>query len=167
MKTALFTILFSFISFCSYAQEEQNRPQSVSVSITATVTNSIELTTIQTLELQNADIQNNIIDINPILSSNAGNMIARGNPGSKFSLDYLEVRELTNTRGTGVLFFEYRIAGNYIYEQNTAEILDPESRELQFNEDGEFYIWIGGRIDVTNAEPGNYEGDFSIEIEYI
>lgn len=139
----------------------------MSINISATVSSSIELITIQTLDLQNADTQNNTLEINPILSSNAGNMVARGNPGSEFRLNYLEVRELTNIEGTGVLFFEYRIAGNNIDEQNTAELLQPESRELQFNEDGQFYIWVGGRIDLTNAEPGSYEGDFSIEIEYI
>lgn len=167
MKTTIFTILLSLVALCSYAQAQQNRSKSVSINISATVSSSIELITIQTLDLQNADTQNNTLEINPILSSNAGNMVARGNPGSEFRLNYLEVRELTNIEGTGVLFFEYRIAGNNIDEQNTAELLQPESRELQFNEDGQFYIWVGGRIDLTNAEPGSYEGDFSIEIEYI
>lgn len=140
MKTTIFTILLSLVALCSYAQAQQNRSKSVSINISATVSSSIELITIQTLDLQNADTQNNTLEINPILSSNAGNMVARGNPGSEFRLNYLEVRELTNIEGTGVLFFEYRIAGNNIDEQNTAELLQPESRELQFNEDGQFYI---------------------------
>lgn len=162
LKISLFTILFSLFAVCSYAQEQR-----VSINISATVDGTIELVTIQTLDLQNADIQDGTIQINPILSSNAGNMVARGNPGSNFRLNYLETRELTNIEGTGVLFFAYQIAGNAIDEQNSAELLDQESRELQFNDEGEFHIWIGGRIDLTNAVPGNYEGDFSIEIEYI
>lgn len=162
MKTALFTILFSLIAVCSYAQEQR-----VSINISATVASTIEVLTIQTLDIQNANRQNNIIQINPIGSSNAGNMIARGNPGSEFRLNYLEVRELTNNNGTGIIFFEYQIAGNTIDEQNTAELLDQESRELQFNDDGEFYFWVGGRVDLSSAEPGSYEGDFTIEIEYI
>lgn len=166
MKTALFTILFSFFSVCSYAQE-QDRSQSVSINISATVQSTIELITIQTLDLQNADRDESIIEIDPGASSNAGNMVARGNPGSEFRLNYLEVRELTNAEGSGIIFFEYRVAGNTVDEQNTSESLSQEVRELQFNDEGEYYLWVGGRVDLSNAEPGSYTGDFTIEIEYI
>lgn len=166
LKTTLFTILFSLIAFCSFAQEQENA-RSVSINISAEVQSTIELITIQTLDFQNTDRQDNIVQINPVTSNRAGNMIARGNPGSEFRLNYLETRELTNIEGTGVIFFEYRVAGNTIDEQNSAEFLDQEARDLEFNDDGEFYIWVGGRVDLTNAEPGSYEGDFTIEIEYI
>jgi len=166
LKTVLLTIQFSLIAFCSFAQE-LNEASTVSINITANVESTIELVTIQTLDFQNSDRRDNIVQINPITSSRAGNMVARGAPGSEFRLNYLETRELTNLEGTGILFFEYRVTGNDIDEQNTAEPLDQESRELQFNDDGEFYIWVGGRVDLTNAEPGTYEGDFTIEIEYI
>lgn len=166
LKTVLLTIQFSLFALCSYAQE-QDKSKSVSINISATVQSTIELITIQTLDFQNTDRQDNIVQINPITSSRAGNMIARGNPGSEFRLNYLETRQLTNIEGTGIIFFEYRVSGNSIDEQNTAELLDQETRELRFNSDGEFFIWVGGQVDLTDAEPGSYEGDFTIEIEYI
>lgn len=161
LRFASITLFLSLLSVFSYAQEN------VSINITANVESTIELITIQTLDFQNSDRQDNTIQINPVTSPRAGIMVARGNSQSEFRLNYLRTRELTNTEGTGVLFFEYSVAGNTIDEQNTAEVLDQEVRELQFNDDGEFYIWVGGRVDLTNASPGTYEGDFTIEIEYI
>lgn len=161
LKSASITLFLILFSISSHAQE------SISINISANVQSTIELITVQTLDFQNSDRQDNIIQINPVSSPRAGIMVARGNTESEFRLNYLRTRELTNIEGTGVLFFEYSVAGNTIDEQNTAEVLDQEVRELQFNDDGEFFIWVGGRVDLTNATPGTYEGDFTIEIEYI
>lgn len=61
----------------------------------------------------------------------------------------------------------YEISGNSIENQSTSELLDTENRSIQFSLEGRYYFWIGGRINITNAVPGNYEGDFTIEIDYI
>lgn len=128
---------------------------------------SVELITIQSMNLSGEDVENNIITINPQVSGNAGKMIAIGSPDSEISISFLESRELVHSSGSGTLTFNYRIAGNGIDDQSTAEILDRENRELEFNDEGQFYLWIGGSVDISTAEPGSYRGEFTLEIEYI
>lgn len=161
-------LLFTAIYFLPAGVIAQNgNGESVSINVSATVNGSIELITIQTMDFQNVDREASIVQVDPIQSERAGKMVARGAPGSEFRLNYLTQRELVNTAGTGLLMFNYNVSGNDIDEQETSELLDQEVRELQFNDDGEFYIWVGGRVDLSDAEPGNYEGEFTIEIEYI
>jgi len=141
--------------------------QNVEISVSANVGGAIEMFTIQTLDFEDIERNNSIISVDPIESARAGKMIARGAPNSEFRVDYLREREMSNTAGTSTLIFNYNIAGNSVNEQETAELLDQEMRDLQFNEDGEFFIWVGGNTDISEAEPGRYEGEFTLEIEYI
>lgn len=139
----------------------------INITVSATVQSSIELITIESMDLRNSDREDMTVRVDPLQSSSAGKMEARGTPGSEFRLVYLPQRELINTRGSGTLLFTYNIAGNHHDEQETAELLDQEGRDLEFNDDGEFYIWVGGHVNLSEAEPGSYEGEFTIEIEYI
>lgn len=155
-------ILF-FWSECLMAQTRAE----VSINVSATVSSTIELFTIQTMDFTGEEIELGLVEINPVLNANAGRMVARGNPNAEIRINYVRNRELRNTTTNSVLQMEYLVAGNVIDEQANAELLDQDDRDLQFNEDGEFYLWVGAMVDLTLAEPGSYEGEFSIEVEYI
>lgn len=159
----LLTIFLTGMAALSYGQSGSP----VTINVTAIVNGAIETITIQTIDFDNVERNNSTISVDPVLSPRAGKMIARGTPNATFQIDYLQQRELDNSRGSGTIIFNYRIAGNIVDEQSTAEILDQEVRDLSFNTDGEYFIWVGGSVDVGNAEPGSYEGEFTIEIEYI
>ncbi|WP_147303662.1 hypothetical protein [Rhodohalobacter sp. SW132] len=146
---------------------QSGQTKSISIHISANFQNSIELLTIQTLDFHGLDRQNPVLRISPISSGRAGKMIASGLPGSEFRLNYIRDFTIRNPDGPGSIAFRYRIAGNHLNDQNSAEPLEQTTRELQFNEDGEFFIWIGGDVDLSNAAPGIYDGEFTIEIEYI
>ena len=166
-------IIFSFLLFFIplsgiVAQNVTNiQGNSVQITVSATIQGSIELITIQTLDFHNNSEARTLIEMNPVTNPNAGKMVARGTPGAEFRLNYLKTRELTNTSGLGVIFFEYDISANNVDEQETSELLDQEGRPLTFNQNGEFFIWVGGSVDLSSAQPGSYEGEFTIEIEYI
>jgi hypothetical protein len=98
---------------------------------------------------------------------NAGYMIAVGGPNTNFRLNYLPERELTQADGDGTLTFTYEISGNSTDDQSTSDILELDNGNLEFNNEGLYYIWVGGRINLQNAAPGNYQGDFTIEIDNI
>lgn len=165
MKKA--SLLFVVLVLTPLTLIAQNGPLSVSINVTADVQASVEMITIRSMDFQNTDRDAMIVILDPLQSPAAGQMVARGNPNAEFRVDYLQNRELTNTQGPGVLIFNYDVAGNSVDEQETAELLGQDIRDLQFNDQGEFYIWVGGRVDLTDATPGSYEGEFSIEIEYI
>lgn len=141
--------------------------QSVSISVTALVSSTIELFTIQTVDFRYEDVELNILSIDPIVNPSAGKMVTRGTPNAEMRINFIQNRELVNVNTNHVLLFEYFVAGNNLDEQESSELINPDNRDLSFNDDGEFYIWVGGRVDLSTAQPGSYEGEFSIEIEYI
>ena len=105
--------------------------------------------------------------INPINDINAGYMIALGTPGASFRITYLLEQQLTHSEGKGGITFSYEISANTEENQPTSELLKQNNRNIEFNLDGRYYFWIGGRLNLENAQPGNYQGDFTIEIDYI
>lgn len=152
----------------SYLQASaQSGIKEISISVSAQVINTIEMITIQSMDLSEAEVVNDRIRVDALNSSNAGKMIAIGSPNSDFRISFLERRELTQNNGSSTLFFNYQVVGNNEDDQSTAEILDRENRDLEFNDEGRFYLWIGGEVDISTAEPGSYQGEFTLDIEYI
>lgn len=149
------------ITGSAYAQ------QNIAINVSARIISSVELLTIQSMKLSQADAQNQQITINPRVSPNAGKMVAVGSPNSKIRISFLKSRVLTQQNGTGTLLFNYKVAVNTVDDQNTAEILDQDNRDLTFNNNGRLYLWIGGNVDISTAAPGNYQGEFTLEIVYI
>ncbi|MFH5833719.1 hypothetical protein ACG2F4_06220 [Halalkalibaculum sp. DA3122] len=139
----------------------------VSIDVSANVISSVELLTLRSMQLSGDEAINEVIQIDPTTSANAGKMVAYGTPNSDIRISYLTSRELTRMQGTETLMFNYRVAGNQQEDQGSAELLDIENREFRFNQDGKFFLWIGGNVDISTATPGNYQGEFTLEIEYI
>lgn len=168
MKYSLIiTFLFILAGTPVYAQSSAENAVSANIQIDASVIPSIELITVNSMTFGNLQPGQREIYINPVSSLNAGFMIAVGMPDSEFRLNYLPERELTQTDGNATLTFTYEISGNTVENQSTSELLEVDNRNIRFNEEGRYYIWVGGRVNLENAEPGNYEGDFTIEIDYI
>ncbi len=161
----LITCVTCFLT--SSLQEVKAQQRDVSINVSANVTSSIEMITLRSMQLSDDDVQNDIIRIDPTTSPNAGKMVAYGNPNSDIRISYLPTRELTHVQGTETLSFSYQVAGNQQEDQGTAERLEVENRDFSFNEDGQFYLWIGGSVNISTAVPGNYQGEFTLEIEYI
>ncbi len=143
---------------------------SVIVSASATVIGpEIDLETISDIQIDGARRlqEGNEVYINPVFDPEAGIMRASGQPGAEVRLSYLSEMIVTRQEGDGTLLFRYEISGYPGDNQNESELLDTIERVVRFNEDGEFYLWVGGRVDLSDASPGTYEGDFTLEIEYI
>jgi len=139
----------------------------ISIDVSAQVISSIEMITIESMKLANSEARNGIITINPQRSANAGKMVAIGTPNSDIRISYLQQRELTRQQGAETLLFEYSVVGNDQDDQSSAERLNSENRDFEFNNEGRFYLWIGGSVDISTATPGNYQGEFTLDIEYI
>lgn len=168
MKDTIFlAVIFLIFSPLAIAQSSAEDAVSANIRVDAVVIPSIELITVNTMTFGNMQPGQREIYINPVNSLNAGFMIAVGMPDSEFRLNYLPERELTQSDGNASLTFTYEISGNTVENQSTSELLEVDNRNIRFNDEGRYYIWIGGRVNLENAQPGNYEGDFTIEIDYI
>ncbi len=166
-QLAFFISLLVILPLWSTSASAQSNPPDVSVNVSAEVTNTIEMITLQSMNLSDAEERNGIIRLNPQRSSNAGKMVAIGTPNSEVRISFLPQRELTRQRGTESLLFEYKVSVNSQDEQSTSEILNQENRDFAFNENGRLYLWIGGNVDISTATPGNYQGEFTLDIENI
>ncbi len=168
--TIITIFLLGSFSLSLMAQNQNNTGTSVSISASATViSNNIEVETISDMGILDASqLQDGLeITINPVFDAEAGIMRARGQANAQIRVSYIEEMEIARREGPGSLFFVYEISGYPGNNQRESELLDLIERELRFNEDGEFYFWIGGHIDLSEAVPGNYDGEFTIEIEYM
>lgn len=164
MPLILSILLFTLFAANPVRAQHSSDGVGVSVNVIPAAAESI---TLRDMDFSDLDQSMGIVEINPENSTRAGKMLISGTPNAPFNLAYLPFRILENQSGNGTLVFEYRIAGSNFDDQSTSEIFTEESRELQFNDNGEFYIWIGGYVNFTNASPGSYTGDFTLEIDYI
>ncbi len=164
---SLITSTSALLLFLTVSALAQTQDKNVSINVSAQVISTIEMITMQSINLADAEAINDRIQINPQTSNYAGKMMASGTPNSEIRISFLQQRELTQVNGSDVLTFNYEIAGNDQEDQASAEILSSENRDFQFNDQGNFYLWIGGSVDISTASPGNYQGEFTLDIEYI
>lgn len=164
-QLAIILFLSSILSFKVNAQV--NNQVTASVNITATVEQSIQLITVNAMTFGDIEPGQLEIYVNPVIDVSSGYMIAIGTPLAEFRLDYLDIRNLTNVENEGFLTFQYVLSGNNTEDQASSELIDNDNRTIRFNDEGTYHIWVGGRVNLENATPGSYEGDFTIEIDYI
>lgn len=160
--------LFLILPFANArAQQSDGGRETVNITVSARIVETIELITIRNIQFGDAQPGQNQISISPTGDTRAGKMKATGRANAPIKVSYVRNWQLSRTDGPGKLNFHYEVAGNTKDDQSTAELLQNDNRDLHFNSDGEYYFWIGGQANIQNAQPGNYQGDFTIEIEYI
>jgi len=172
MWEILFVMFIAFAGLPAHSASAQSQQgdgssSSVSINVSARVISSIDLITLRNIRFQEVQPGQKQITINPVNDANAGKMKASGRAEAPIKVSYFKQWQLTRTDGPGKLTFFYQVSGSTEDDQSTSELLKNDNRDLHFNNDGDFYFWIGGHVDITEAQPGNYEGDFTIEIEYI
>lgn len=158
------------LPLATIAQTQDENGTSVNITASATVvSNGIEMETISDIgvlrasQLQDGDE----VVINPVFDSEAGIMRARGQPNAEIRVSYLSEMEVARREGGGVIVFNYLVSGYPDFNQEASELLNLLEYQVRFNDEGEYYFWIGGEIDLSDALPGNYDGEFTIEIEYM
>ncbi len=164
-------LVLMMLPFTPEAQNQTNgNGTSISISASATVIGAdIELETISDMGIIDAQRTQEGTDIyiNPVFDSQAGIMRARGNPDAQVRVSFLKEMEVSRREGPGVILFTYEISGYPGDNQRESQLLTLIEHELNFSENGEFYFYIGGRVDLSEALPGNYDGEFTLEIEYM
>lgn len=155
-------IFSSLTADLAYAQKG-----SYSIGVTARVVESLEMVTLRDMSFGPVQPGQQQIVIDPLADSETGKMVAVGIPNSRIRVGFVRERILTSANGNETLTFTYEIAGNNQDDQSSAELLQTDNRNLDLNSEGEYYFWIGGQVDIQDAQPGKYDGDFTIEVEYI
>ncbi|MFW6157686.1 MAG: hypothetical protein ACOC4S_02465 [Balneolaceae bacterium] len=141
---------------------------SIAIDVSASVVEAtVDLVTIQEIQFQNVQPSQGEIHVDPLENANAGLLRAEGSPNAPVRIRFQPELELNRLEGTESLTFFYEVAGGLQDEQDTAELLEEDNRDLELNDQGHFYIWVGGRVNIENAVNGQYEGEFTLEVEYL
>lgn len=163
IRNILFTIL-TLQATLMFAQKT-----SVNIKAEATVIDKseIELVTIKDLEIDASNAVNGIINVSAQRDSKAAVMLVKGRAESQFRVTFTPNVEIPNSAGKGSLSMHYEMYGYSSDNQGASEPIDAAERTLKINSKGQYYLWLGGNIDISKASPGKYNGEFTIEIEYI
>jgi hypothetical protein len=139
----------------------------VSVNISTSILSTVELITISNMNFGRMNIDAAELRLDPRTDAGAGLMKATGRPNAAIRVSFLEQRELIRVGGGSTINFTYTVAGATTDNQLTSELLTRENRTLTLSSTGEFYFWIGGYAPIENIQFGSYQGEFTIEIEYL
>ena len=164
-------VIRTMIAFCMLLifQPTSHAQFWVSIQASATVleATNIQIITIKDMIIDESSAPNGSLNISPITNESAGKILVKGKINALIRLSYLHQQVVENTTGIGTFLLDYVVSGFQSDNQHASQMLDGIEHVPQFNEKGEFYLWVGGWIDLNNARPGNYEGEFIFEIEYI
>jgi hypothetical protein len=148
----------------------ESQAQSISVKASALVIelSELEMVTLQefVIDESKATLAGNIL-INAQTDPDAGKMMIKGRPGEFIRINYEKQLLLENANGNGSLMLSYELFG---FPEDNCLGADPfatNERIVQLNSRGEYFLWVGGSIDLSLAQPGSYSGEFTLEIEYI
>ncbi len=145
---------------------QQANGAELNIHISTEVTDIIELITLREIEIGRVQSGQEHVEINPQTDARAGLMLATGRPEASIRISFIETLELTQSSSGRSIAFTYQVSGNHTDDQATSEFLGAENRDFTFNEEGHFYFWIGGYADISGVPGGQYNGEFTIEIEY-
>ena len=152
----------------SILSNAQNKT-SVSIKAQATVIDKseIELVTIKNMDIYADLAVNGIVTVSPKSDPTAAIMIVKGKSDARFRISFMSEREILNRTGEGKLIMHYDMYGYKSDNQSASEKINAAERALQIGSDGKYFLWIGGTVNISSARPGTYDGEFTIEIEYI
>jgi hypothetical protein len=142
---------------------------SVSIKAQATVVekSEIELITMKDLDIDASTAVDGKIYVSAQKDTKSALMVVKGKSNASFRVTFTPIVEIPNSAGKGSLLIQYEMNGCATDNQGAGEPIDAAERTLKISTEGKYYFWLGGKIDISKARPGKYNGDFTIEVEYI
>lgn len=165
-----FVIHCILIVFSSFVCISSIYGQSViNIKVTASVPDisEIDIIVVNALTIDETKAVNGRLIVQPDKDAEAGMIRIKGSPLARFSLLFMDFMELGQVNTDESLRFKFKISGYHKDNQQASQYLDPLIRELNFSDTGEYFLWIGGEMNLSGINPGNYEGIFAFEIEYL
>lgn len=163
-KTIPSLLVLYFIAVFSLSGQTTGSIRTFASVVEAT---GIQLTPLQDLVIDESFAKDGILSIAPQTDENAGKMLVTGKASSSIRLSYISEMVLSGTDGNGSLVCKLILSGHRTDNQRASLLLDQVEKVVQFSDRGEYFLWLGGTIDLSKAGPGEYDGDFTVQIEYI
>ncbi len=145
----------------------------VSIRVSATVVDSesisLDIITLQNMAIRPEDFLEgqNEVYVSPIDAVNAGLMLLKGNPNAGVNIHYQPMEFIYSKSGDDYIKINYVMSGYEERNQQASTLLETADVFIELNGDGEYFLWIGGLINISNAGAGVYSGDFVFEVSYL
>lgn len=163
MKMNQFIIVLLAVGSAVLGQQK-NSPQDINIS--ATVVEQIEVITL-------SDIDAGIVLpgqeeklISPITDDGAGVLRLEGQGNSSIQVSYSKQVTMTNLSTNQPLLMNYLLSGGPENNQSASALFTSNPATVVLNTEGVYFIWIGVRFSLENLVPGQYDGDFIVEVDY-
>jgi hypothetical protein len=161
-------LLFGFRPLLGYAQIINGTSGSfVLVTVSATIPSEIQIETISNINFGSVSASATEIYVNPRQDAGAGLLRIVGSPNKLVNVSFVERQQLIRVGGGPSIFFDYEVSAAAEDDQMISEPLTMENRQIELSESGEYYFWIGGRLTLEGITFGQYEGEFTLEIDYL
>jgi len=162
-----FTIFITLIVMLSigYADGRNGNPD-VKVRIAATVVDYLEMITLSDIDVGTVIPGDDILRLDPRNDTGAGMIKIRGRRNSSIQLSYSAQVEMVNLTTNTTLAVNYSVAGNTDNNQSASDTFTINPTTVTLNNSGEYFLWIGCEFSLLNLSPGQYDGDFVVEVDY-
>ena len=167
LKSTIRLMLASCLCFLFQQAIQAQASGTIHASATVVEATDIQLITMKDMFIDESAATNGILVISPVTDEKAGKILVKGRVNTSVRLSYLSEMSLVNTSDDGTIVCKYSVSGYKSDNQAASQLLDVVEKVVQLNEKGEFYLWLGGRVDLSHAKPGDYDGEFTVQIEYI
>jgi len=163
MRKILILILISNL----WAQDIPESKVSSTMFVSVTISSSLELITLRDINIGTVMPSQIQVIVDPINDQGAGLIKVSGAPFTNLKLDFSQQVEMVNSITSGILLVKYSLSGSPTNEQNSSFQITEIPSNISLSDKGEYFLWVGCSFNLSNIEPGNYDGDFGIEVDYI
>jgi len=156
-------MIMLFSSLYAFSQGESSK---LSLSVQATVVPLIEIITLADIDVGIIAPGDGILKVDPRFDQGAGIMKVEGNENSIVHVSYSPLIEMVNAQSNTTLVVRYALSGGGENNQSASDLFVTNPANVMLSNSGEYYIWIGCEFSLFSLVPGQYDGDFVLEVDY-
>jgi len=154
------------LSALAVALMAQQEGTSIELHVSARVVDQIQVITL-------SDIDAGIIlpgqeekRISPITDGGAGALLLEGQSYSSVQMTYSKQVTMTNLETSQPLIMNYMVSGSVEDNQSQSELFTTNPANVTLNAEGSYFVWVGCWFSTLGLVPGQYDGDFLLEVDY-
>lgn len=139
---------------------------SVEINVSARIQDYIEMVTLADIDVGTIVPSEEILRLDPRTNSGAGIIMIQGQKDKSVLVNYSKVVEMVHSNSNSVLPVTYEVSGSVENQPSTSVLFTTNPESIELNEKGEYYLFIGCSFNLNLVKPGQYDGDFVIEVDY-
>ena len=163
MKMIKFLFVVLALSSTLFGQEDGTSNE---LNVSATVVDQIEVITLADIDAGTVLPGQSEKVISPTTDGGAGLLRLEGQANSSIQVSYSKQVTMSNLASSQPLLMNYMLSGGPEDNQSASVVFTSNPANVALNAEGVYFIWVGCRFSLENLVPGQYDGDFIVEVDY-